>query len=85
MVPKSSPRQTEYGLGIVEKRALLFWYFVRAQYLFTQGFQLLADRNLLSEQWKQIRANAKNRTSELVEVLAKAPYGTVKVDTLRRG
>jgi hypothetical protein len=58
--------------GLSKSERLLFWHFVRAQYLFTQGFQLLADRNLLGEQWKQIRANAKNRTSELVnDVLAK--------------
>ena len=61
---------TDWGLSKSER--LLFWHFVRAQYLFTQGFQLLADRTLLGEQRKQIRANAKNRTSELVnEVLAK--------------
>ena len=59
-----------YALSKAER--LLLEHFVRAQYLFTQGFQLLADRNLLGEQWKQIRANAKNRTSELVnDVLAK--------------
>src|SRR5918998_991070 len=44
---------TDWGLSKSER--LLFWHFVRAQYLFTQGFQLLADRNLLGEQWKKIR------------------------------
>lgn len=46
----------------------LFEHFVRAQYLFTQGFQLLADGNLTGEQWKKIRAVANQRASELAEV-----------------
>lgn len=45
----------------------LFEHFVRAQYLFTQGFQLLADGNLTSEEWKKLRAGANQRASELAE------------------
>ena len=46
---------------------LLFQYLIRAQYLVTQGFQLLADHNLTSEEWKKLRANAKRRVPELAE------------------
>ena len=38
-----------YGLSKIER--LLLEHFVRAQYLVTQGFQLLADDNLW-DQWK---------------------------------
>jgi hypothetical protein len=46
---------------------LLFEQFVRAQYLVTQGFQLLADDNLTADEWKKLRINAKQRVSELAE------------------
>jgi hypothetical protein len=46
---------------------LLFQYLIRAQYLVTQGFQLLADQKLTSEEWKKLRANAKHRVPELAE------------------
>lgn len=50
---------------------LLFQHLIRAQYLVTQGFQLLADHNLTSEEWKKLRGQAKHRVSELaVAVLA---------------
>lgn len=39
-----------YGLSKAER--LLLEHFVRAQYLVTQGFQLLADDNLTGEQEK---------------------------------
>ena len=41
--------------------------FVRAQYLVTQGFQLLADGNLTGDQWKKLRAIATERASELTD------------------
>ena len=46
---------------------LLFEHFVRAQYLFTQGFQLLADGKLNGDEWKKLRAAANQRASELAE------------------
>ena len=46
---------------------LLFEQFVRAQYLVTQGFQLLADDNLTADEWKRFRAIANEQTSELAE------------------
>ena len=46
---------------------LLFEQFVRAQYLVTQGFQLLADDNLTADEWKRFRAIANEQSSELAE------------------
>src|ERR1044072_1087311 len=45
----------------------LFHHLVRAQYLLTQGFQMLADNNLTSEDWKKLRIDAKNKVPELAE------------------
>ena len=46
---------------------LLFEQFARGQYLITQGFQLLADDNLTSEEWKKFRAFANEKTSEIAD------------------
>ena len=54
-----------YGLTKTER--FLFQHLIRAQYLITQGFQMLADQNLTSEEWKKLRANAKHRASELAD------------------
>jgi hypothetical protein len=43
-----------YGLSKAER--LLLEHFVRAQYLVTQGFQLLADNNLTGDQWKDFES-----------------------------
>ena len=53
--------------GLSKSERFLFHHLVRAQYLVTHGFQLLADHKLTSEEWKQLRANAKYRVGELVE------------------
>jgi hypothetical protein len=45
----------------------LFHHLVRAQYLLTYGFQMLADDSLTSEEWKKLRVNAKHRVSDLAE------------------
>jgi len=45
----------------------LFLHLVRAQYLITQGFQMLADDSLTSEEWKKLRVNAKHKVSELAD------------------
>ena len=55
----------KYALSKAER--LLFEHFVRAQYLVTQGFQLLADDNLTGDQWKKLRAIATDRASELAD------------------
>ena len=54
-----------YCLSKAER--LLFEHFVRAQYLVTQGFQLLAENKLTGEQWKKLRAIATERASELAD------------------
>lgn len=54
-----------YGLSKAER--LLFWHFVRAQYLVTQGFQLLADDTLTGDQWRKLRVIATERASELTD------------------
>lgn len=46
---------------------LLFQHLIRAQYLITQGFQLLADNSLTSHQWKALRANAMQRATEIAD------------------
>ena len=50
--------------GLSKSERFLFHYLVRVQYLVTQGFQLLADHKLTSEEWKQLRVNSKHRVSE---------------------
>ena len=54
-----------YALSKTER--LLLEHFVRAQYLVTQGFQLLADGNLTGDQWKKLRAIATERAAELTD------------------
>src|SRR5689334_15729294 len=49
-----------YALSKAER--LLFEHFVRAQYLVTQGFQLLADDNLTGDQWEKTPSHC-DRTS----------------------
>ena len=63
--------------GLSKSERFLFHHLVRAQYLVTQGFQLLADHKLTSEEWKQLRLNSKQRVSELVEsaLASRAQYG----------
>jgi|SRR6185295_18993031 len=55
-------------LGLSKSERFLFEQFARAQYLVTHGFQLLADDNLTSEEWKKYRAIANQRTSEIADV-----------------
>ena len=55
------------AIAACQSERFLFQHLVRAQYLITHGFQLLADHKLTSEEWKQLRVNAKHRVSELVE------------------
>src|SRR5215813_35887 len=53
--------------GLAKTDRFLFQHLIRAQYLITQGFQMLAEQNLTSEEWKKLRANAKHRASELAD------------------
>jgi hypothetical protein len=54
-----------YGLSKIER--LLLEHFVRAQYLVTQGFQLLADDKLTGDNWKKLRVIATERASEITD------------------
>jgi hypothetical protein len=56
------------GIGLKPGERFLFEQFARAQYLVTQGFQLLADDNLTPEEWKKFRAIANQRTGEIADV-----------------
>ena len=56
-----------YAPAMTRSERFLFQHLVRAQYLVTQGFQLLADNNLTGEEWKKLRANAKQKVSELTD------------------
>lgn len=47
---------------------LLFRHLIGAEYLITQGFQMLADNTLTSEHWKEFRASARQRVSEIADV-----------------
>lgn len=53
--------------GLSKSERLLFQHLIRAQYLITQGFQMLADNTLTGEHWKEFRASARQRASELVD------------------
>ena len=45
----------------------LFHHIVRAQYLLTYGFQMLADDRLTTEDWNKLCVNAKHKVSELAD------------------
>ena len=45
----------------------LFHHIVRAQYLLTYGFQMLADDSLTTEDWNKLCVNAKPKVSEVAE------------------
>jgi len=49
----------EYGFS--KKERLLFEQVVRTQFLIAQGFQILADDKLTTDEWKKIRAYAKEK------------------------
>ena len=49
----------EYGFS--KKERLLFHQVLRTQYLVAQGFHALADNKLTIDEWKKIRAYAKEK------------------------
>jgi hypothetical protein len=53
--------------GLSKSERLLFEQFARAQYLVTQGFQLLAEDKLTGEEWLKFRAIANEKGSEIAE------------------
>ena len=64
---KAALEQLNNNYGLSKAERFLLENFVRAQYLVTQGFQLLADGNLTGEQWKKLRAIATERAPELTD------------------
>jgi hypothetical protein len=54
--------------GLSKSERILLEQFACPQYLVTHGFQLLADDNLTSEEWKKFRAIANERASEIADV-----------------
>jgi len=55
----------EYGLA--KKERAFFELFARTQYLVANGFQLLADDQLTSEEWKKFRSFAKEKIDVITE------------------
>ena len=47
--------------GFSKKERLLFHQVLRTQYLIAQGFHVLADNKLTTDEWKKIRAYAKEK------------------------
>ena len=56
------------GLGLRPSERFVLEQFAAAQYLVTHGFQLLAEDNLTTDEWKRIRTIANERTSEIADV-----------------
>lgn len=56
------------GLGLKPSERFVLEQFAAAQYLVTHGFQLLAEDNLTTEEWKRIRTIANERSSEIADV-----------------
>lgn len=55
----------EYGLSKNER--LFFEQFVRTHYLVANGFQLLADDTLTTEEWKKFRLFAKEKIDTIAD------------------
>lgn len=69
----------EYALS--KKERLLFEQFARTQYLVANGFQLLADDNLTTEEWKKYRAVAK----EKIDIIADRALAEFRSRTESKG
>ena len=52
--------------GLTPNQRLLFSQICHTQYLVWVGFQLLADDNLVSEQWKYYREHARTHIDAIV-------------------
>ena len=55
----------EYGFS--RKERLLFQQIVRTRFLIAYGFQMLADETLTTDEWKKIRAYAKEKAGYLLQ------------------
>jgi len=55
------------GVGLNPNQRVLFEQSVRTQYLVANGFQLLADNKLTSDEWKKFRASAKEKINVIAD------------------
>jgi hypothetical protein len=55
----------EYGFS--KKESLLFQLIVRTQFFVAFGFQMLADDTLTTDEWKKLRAYAKEKADYLLQ------------------
>jgi N-acetylglutamate synthase-like GNAT family acetyltransferase len=55
----------EYGFS--KKERLLFQTIVRTQFFVAFGFQMLADDNLTTDEWKKMRNYAKEKADYLAK------------------
>ncbi|HUE84007.1 MAG TPA: hypothetical protein VMM84_18030 [Pyrinomonadaceae bacterium] len=53
--------------GMSKNERMLFEQFLRTHYLVANGFQLLADDKLTSEEWKKFRTFAKEKVDVIAE------------------
>ncbi len=58
MVPDDHARNGKNAGGLTPNQRILFAQMTRAGFLVENGFQLLADDNLESEEWKRYRVYA---------------------------
>ena len=56
----------EYGFS--KKERLLFQTIVRTQFFVAYGFQMLADDNLTTDEWKKLRSYAKEKADYLAKL-----------------
>ncbi len=69
------------GNGLSRSQRILFEQFVCTHYLLANGFQLLADDKLSSEEWKKLRVFVK----EKVEVIAGRALADLRLRTNSEG
>src|SRR6266498_4721045 len=56
-----------HRFDLKQNERILFEQFARTQYLVANGFQLLADDKLTSEEWKKFRAFAKEKIDVITD------------------
>ena len=59
--------RVDHEYGFSRKERLLFQQIVRTRFLIAYGFQLLADDTLTTDEWKKVRAYAKEKADYLAK------------------
>ncbi len=67
MVPVTALETARMPVGLTPNDRLLFAQMARAGFLVENGFQLLADDNLESEEWKQYRVYARSNLTAITD------------------